>query len=744
MNLLPKVLKRMGYDGIFYHGKDPIKDAFTGEVYREPHDQWGAFHPDQITKPDQEPEEGAPPAPGPAQGVSFMPGATERPLSKQTLAKLGPRPEDPVQQQLYDRVSARLDSQVKGAIPLEPDRDEDGDFKFTKTGEKDNPKYNPNYKKVDYAIANSPMLQKAGKALGTEINSRTGKVGMAKPPKDVQDDIKELDPEKRLTPFLNPTDRKRVAHLNDMSAVDAYADKLHGLYKSIEHLPDVMAGKNWYDEAADLLRQHFGKHADMVANLLGATSAGNAVKINYNMAMEAYHQFLRGAFDKHIDLYRKAYGIREGGEGALMKHVTDEGIHAALGEEAPKTDAAAMDQYIAHHDIVPRSSGGKLFGHNSGHVLKVLAHTWEEEAGGPKTPNFAGNLSGRSLQATIDMWSARTMRRLGHEGYTKKPWLIQPAGETGVNDVDFGLSQLAFKKAADRIGIKPSALQAILWFNEQRHWQANKWEREQDPNDRDYRPMLRAYQRPENVPVGAYQRELHGGPPEAPGALHMQTGGLVPGNGDEDSVPAMLTPGELVVPRPTVDAMGPQNLDALSRTIQGYPPPIPSWERQSPGSSPWETGSEIRQDIPQGPDRLLANVRYNNPGSIKEGPSSRRFGSTTYGIIANGNHISRFDTPEQGAAAQFDLLDSPTYVNRSVSDVMKDWTGANKSDLDTYVKALGVAPDTIITHDFLRSPAGIALAKQQAVAEGRGPYPMNDEQWQQAQDMAYGGEPSSQ
>lgn len=75
-DLLPKVLQKMGHDGIYYHGKDPIKDAFTGEVYREPHDQWGAFKPEQIKKPGEletakEPSE-APAAPS---GAEFKPPA---------------------------------------------------------------------------------------------------------------------------------------------------------------------------------------------------------------------------------------------------------------------------------------------------------------------------------------------------------------------------------------------------------------------------------------------------------------------------------------------------------------------------------------------------------------------------------------------------------------------------------------------------------------------------------------------
>ena len=432
--------------------------------------------------------------------ISFMPGKAQAPITRATKRKLGPRPEDEEQGKLWDKVARRLDDQDPLAIPLVPSIKEDGTFRTDSKG-------NPQYKKTAYNLAESPLLRQLGKNLGTEINPSTGKPAYAKPPKETDTLDDQLDPEKRLRPFLNPTDQKRVVHLNNISAVDTLADKLVGMYKGIQHLPEVMAGKDWYDEAVGLLRHHFGKDADLVANLLGATSAGQNVKGNFNMAMEAYHKFLAGDYDDAIDLYRKAYGIRQAagggkaGDRAIINHVVQNKIHEDLKEDAPTTGAAAMEQYIAHHKITPRGHKNQLFATNSLPVLKVLAHTWAAEAGGPKTPNFAGNLSGKSLQATIDMWAARTMHRLSNEGYTNKAWRIQPAGETAVHDTDFGLGQLAFRKAAEKVGLKPSSLQAILWFAEQKHWQSRDWEQEQDPENRDYRPMLKAYKHPENLPA---------------------------------------------------------------------------------------------------------------------------------------------------------------------------------------------------------------------------------------------------
>jgi hypothetical protein len=123
----------------------------------------------------------------------------------------------------------------------------------------------------------------------------------------------------------------------------------------------------------------------------------------------------------------------------------------------------------------PTKANGKLYGFNSDAVLKVLAGSWLDNVEGPKTPNFFKNLFQRGTDATIDMWAARTMHRLGNEGVEGAPdqWRIQPKSETGVSNLDFALSQQAFKQAADKIGIKPHELQAIMWYGEKVHY-ANK------------------------------------------------------------------------------------------------------------------------------------------------------------------------------------------------------------------------------------------------------------------------------
>ena len=124
--------------------------------------------------------------------------------------------------------------------------------------------------------------------------------------------------------------------------------------------------------------------------------------------------------------------------------------------------------------LMPLRSNGKKFNANSMAVMKVIAGTWLDNRKAPKTPNFAGNLSGRTVQATIDVWAARFMRQILHEG-SGTPWRIQPKSETGVTNEDFALGQVVMQRAAKKLGMNPDDLQAILWFAEKHNWDDRGW-----------------------------------------------------------------------------------------------------------------------------------------------------------------------------------------------------------------------------------------------------------------------------
>jgi hypothetical protein len=103
-----------------------------------------------------------------------------------------------------------------------------------------------------------------------------------------------------------------------------------------------------------------------------------------------------------------------------------------------------------------------------------MARQWLTEARGLKVNQFVKNLLGTNDEATIDMWADRLMRRLGYSGLVDR-WRIKPQNQHSVSDADFRFSQNVFRAAADQLGMKPSALQGMLWFTEKQHWADNGW-----------------------------------------------------------------------------------------------------------------------------------------------------------------------------------------------------------------------------------------------------------------------------
>lgn len=246
--------------------------------------------------------------------------------------------------------------------------------------------------------------------------------------------------------------------------------------------PDIMAGKGWYGKMRSWLQENFGASMEMFSHLLGATSARTGVADNFAQSRMAIRKFSQGDYDGLLQRFDEHV--------MSVKEKADSGaLFAEWKIRNPKKRDSAfypIDEYrkaINLFDEVPLKDNGTKYNANSMAVLKSLYGNWLETTKGPKTPNFAGNLTGRTLEATIDVWAARLLRRLLYSGKRKR-WRILPEQEKGVDygqtkageyTGDFVFAQKIFREAADRLGMSPDDLQAVVWFGEKDVWTKNGW-----------------------------------------------------------------------------------------------------------------------------------------------------------------------------------------------------------------------------------------------------------------------------
>jgi predicted GNAT family acetyltransferase len=271
--------------------------------------------------------------------------------------------------------------------------------------------------------------------------------------------------------------------LGDQDAfASALANKLEREYRTAKDNPEVAEGEFWYSRFREKVGKVLGDDTKLFAELLGATSPQQGVGPNFKDALGAYNQFKSGAFDEMLAKYQE--GKKKFADGDLAEFTEETG---KTGKKATKE--AFMGWWQKKHNLIPTKATGKKFGMNSKAVLKVLDRSWLEGVQGPKTPNFTGNLAGTTFKATIDVWAMRLLNRLANEE-SGKPWRIQPANETGVKDAEFSFGQDAFQRAADNLGIKADALQAILWFAEKDLWEKNDWTKTAGKMKSDYNTLL--------------------------------------------------------------------------------------------------------------------------------------------------------------------------------------------------------------------------------------------------------------
>lgn len=222
--------------------------------------------------------------------------------------------------------------------------------------------------------------------------------------------------------------------------------------------PEIRAGIGWYQHMRGWLQKTFGANMEKFAHVLGATSAQTDVRSNFIATMDAMKSLAQGRYDDLLSRFHEHVL-------ATKKKVED-------GEIPRKEYIKNVNKW----DELPTKSNGKKFNTNGLATLKALYGIWLEAAGGPKTPNFAGNLTGRTLDATIDVWAARGLRRLIYDNGRRR-WRIQPKAEVGVSEADFNFGQAVYAEAAKEVGMAPDDLQALMWFAEKDLWDRNGWTR---------------------------------------------------------------------------------------------------------------------------------------------------------------------------------------------------------------------------------------------------------------------------
>lgn len=264
-------------------------------------------------------------------------------------------------------------------------------------------------------------------------------------------------------------------------AVDVLSDKLVEDYNENKDKPEISAAIGWYGNMRNWFQKNFGANIEMFGQLLAATSARTEVVDNFKQAVDAMRNLSKGKYNELLQDYdNHVKSIQSLSSEQLLKKWQEKNPNKRLSEfNADDYRRFLVNQY----EKVPLRSNGKKFNANSKKVLQALHGNWIEQTEGPKTKNFAGNLTGRSFEATIDVWAARYLRRKIFEGKTKE-WRILPQSEGGVQysmlksgemSGDYPFAEEVMKKAADKLGVKADDLQAFLWYLEKDVWDKNNW-----------------------------------------------------------------------------------------------------------------------------------------------------------------------------------------------------------------------------------------------------------------------------
>jgi len=323
------------------------------------------------------------------------------------------------------------------------------------------------FKKNPEAVTPEPQLDKSGKIKLDVVEGNNGERNISIVYKTVPYDL-----EKGSLKYVSKEKSK---------AIDILSDKLVSDYKTNKDKPEISAAIDWYGNMRQWFQKNFGANIESFGQLLAATSARTEVVDNFKQAVEAMRNLAKGKYDNLLKDYDSHV--------KKIKSLSNQELRERWQDKNPSKKLSLFDAndyrrfLINQYEGIPLRSNGKKFNANSKKVLQALYGNWIEQTEGPKTKNFAGNLTGRSFNATIDVWAARYLRRKIFEGKTKE-WRILPQSETGVQfgktkvgemTGDYPFAEQVMGKAADKLGIKADDLQAFLWYLEKDVWDKNNW-----------------------------------------------------------------------------------------------------------------------------------------------------------------------------------------------------------------------------------------------------------------------------
>ena len=221
----------------------------------------------------------------------------------------------------------------------------------------------------------------------------------------------------------------------------------------------IMNGANWYEGIHGKLTQAFGGSRDIFGDVNAALSPNVKLSDNMKIARTATAHFLRGDYDKQLE--------------ALAKHIEKGGLRADFPDE-----------------LIIRKPNGRKYNMNSYNAMLAMIDEFRALPKGtaPKMRQYAGNLTGISNKAVIDIWASRNLQR--HSGFSRIPVKAEISNAEGqiIDDIgtvgqSYGFAQEAYSKVANKLGLTEDKVQALQWLQEKELWERNKWTATSEGND---------------------------------------------------------------------------------------------------------------------------------------------------------------------------------------------------------------------------------------------------------------------